>query len=89
MNYQISSSTSENTSNKSGKSNSYYEEDNYYNRKVINILRERLKDEMSIIYKKYGFYNEIIRQLVNLKFNPELYYKLKVNGMIYDYIFFI
>ena len=45
----------------SSKSDSYYKESDYYDRKVFDKLRERLKDEMSTICKKYRFNHEIMR----------------------------
>ena len=40
---------------------------------------------MNKIYNKYGFYYNLVRLLVELEFNPDMYYKLKVNGMLYNY----
>ena len=66
----------------SGESDSYYKEGDYYDKKIINRLRERSKYEMNTMYKKYRFNHKVLRQLVKVNFDLELYNKLKVNGMM-------
>ena len=40
---------------------------------------------MNKIYKKYGFDYNLLWLIVELKFNPVMYYKLKINGLINNY----
>jgi len=75
-------------SNKSSKSNGYYEEDDYYDRIIVNKLQERLKKEMNIICKKYNLNYEIIRRIVDLEFDLDLHYSVKVNRLTFDYDFY-
>ena len=88
---QSNSSNSEITldiSYKSKESNSHYKESNCYDQKVVSKLRERLKEEMNKICKKYGFNYKLLRLIVGLDFDPDLYCKLKVNGIMYNYKFY-
>jgi len=80
-----SSSSRDSTFNISYKSNGHCKESNYYNRKVIDKLRERLKEEMDKMYKKYRFNHDLLQLTVELKFDLDIYYKLKINRMIYNY----
>ena len=87
---QLSSSNSviiSDMSHKSKDSSSYYENSDCYNQKVIDKLRERSKKEMNKMCKKYGFDHEFLRLLVEVEFDPDPYYKLKVNGMMHDHDF--
>ena len=62
---QLSSSRSENYNiSISSSSNSHYSENDTYDRKVINNLRERSKKDMDNIYKIHRFDYDILRLLV-------------------------
>ena len=43
---------------------------------------------MNIICNKYEFDYNLVRLLVELEFDPDMYSKLKVNGMQYNYEFY-
>ena len=77
-----------NMSNKSSESNSYYKEYEFCNRNIVNKSRERLKKEMNIICKKYNLNYEIIRRIVDLEFDLDLHYSVKVNRMIFYHDFY-
>ena len=44
---------------------------------------------MNKISNKYGFDHKLVRFLVELEFDPDMYYKLKANGMLYSYDFVV
>ena len=74
-------------SNESSESNGHYEECDHYDRIAVNKLRERSKNEMKIACKKHSLDYEIIRQIVNLEFDLDLYYLVKVNRLMFDHYF--
>ena len=77
---QLSSSKSEialDMSYKSKETDSYYKESDYYNQKITGKLRDKLKEETSKICKKYRFNHKLLRLLIELEFDPDLYSKLK------------
>ena len=65
-------------------SNRYYKEDNQYNKQVTNKLRENLKHNIKVICNEYRFDHTVMRSLVEWPFNLDLYYKFRVNRMMYD-----
>ena len=66
-------------------SDSHYSENNTYNRKVFDNSREKLKKDMDNICKMYRFNHDILRLLVEIDFKLKIHYKIKVNGMKYNY----
>ena len=87
LKFQISRG-SDSTSELSYESNSYYKDCNYYNRNITDKLREDSKCEIKRICKKYELNYKVMRVIVNLDFNPDLHYLVKVNRMIYDHNFY-
>ena len=70
------------------KSYSHYEECNYYNRIAVDKLREDSKYEIKVICKKQNLDHEIIRWIVDLDFDTDSHYSVKVNGMLIDHDFY-
>ena len=66
-------------------SDSYYKEDDYYDRKVVNKVQESSKNNMNMICNKYGFSCDLVRLLLELEFDLDIYCKIKVSRILYDY----
>jgi len=43
---------------------------------------------MNITCKKYRLNYEIIRRIINLKFDLDLFYSVRVNGMLFNHDFY-
>ena len=82
---QLSSSSSPNLDSGNLSSDSHYSENNTYNRKVFDNSREKLKKDMDNICKMYRFNHDILRLLVEIDFKLKIHYKIKVNGIQYNY----
>ena len=67
-------------------SNINHKERDYYNR-IIDKVRENLKIKMNVTCKKYGLDYELVRLLVELEFEQEIHYKIKVNRILFNYEF--
>jgi len=63
------------------------EECNCYDKIIVDKLREGSKYEMKRIHKKYRLNYKLIRVIVDLEFNPDLYYSVKVSRLMHDYNF--
>ena len=48
-------------------------------------MQEDSKKEMDKICKKYGLKYHLLQLLLKLDYYPELYNKIRVNRMLYDY----
>ena len=70
---------------KSNSSNSYHKESNSYDRKIVDKLQESSKNDMNIICNKYRFNYDLVRLLVELEFDPDIYCKLKINRILHNY----
>jgi len=62
-------------------------ESDCYNRLVVDKLRDKSKYEINTICEKYNLDQEILRQIVNLEFDLDLYCALKVNRILDNYDF--
>ena len=67
-------------SNNSG----HYKESNSHNQNVVDKLREESRKEMGLICKECGLKQELLRLLLELEYNPIIYNKIRVNGMLYE-----
>ena len=72
----------------SSKSDSQYKEYDHYNRITVDKLRDNLKYEMKRICKKYRFKNNILRVIVDLNFDLNLHFWIKVNSIIHYHDFY-
>ena len=72
-------------SHASNDSDGYYAEGDCYNRKVINKFQENSKNDMKMICDEYGFDQDLVRLLVELEFDLDIYCKLKISGILHNY----